>query len=99
MKIRCFVLSAAIALASVPSPAPAQAPNRPADRDAADSHTPATPAVPMNMEEPMDSAMMRQGMKKGDVKKAAAAKDAKMKKMLEMEEKAMPPMPPETRQR
>ena len=48
---------------------------------------------PMNMDEPMDSGMMKEGMMKGDVQKSAAKKDEKMKEMLEKEEASMPPMP------
>lgn len=48
---------------------------------------------PMNMDEPMESGMMKKGMMKGDVQKSAAKKDEKMKEMLEKEEETMPPMP------
>ena len=53
---------------------------------------------PMKMDEPMEGKMMREGMKKGEVKDSADKKDKKMKKMLEIEEKSMPPMPQQTPQ-
>jgi len=45
---------------------------------------------PMRMDEPMSGGMMKKGMKKGDVKKAAEGKEREMKEMLEKEEKSMP---------
>jgi hypothetical protein len=45
---------------------------------------------PMKMAEPMSGEMKREGMMKGDVKKAAGAKDAEMKPMMREEEKTMP---------
>jgi pentapeptide MXKDX repeat protein len=41
---------------------------------------------PMNMDEPMAGAMKKEGMKKGDVKKAAEKKDREMRKMMEKEQ-------------
>ena len=40
----------------------------------------------MNMDEPMAGEMKKEGMKKGDVKKAAEKKDSEMRKMLEKEQ-------------
>jgi len=58
-----------------------------------DSAAPAEITKPMKMDEPMAGGMMREGMKKGDVKDAADEKYEKMKKRLEEEEQSMPPMP------
>lgn len=41
------------------------------------------------MEEPMSTKMMREGMVKGDVSKAAEKKAQKMQPMIEREEKSM----------
>jgi hypothetical protein len=41
---------------------------------------------PMNMEEPMAGEMKKEGMKKGDVKKAAEKKDRELRKMIETEQ-------------
>ena len=43
---------------------------------------------PMNMDEPMAGEMKKEGMKKGDVKKAAEEKDAEFRKMLEKEQQS-----------
>ena len=43
---------------------------------------------PMNMDEPMAGAMKKEGMKKGDVKKAAEKKDREMRKMIEKEQQS-----------
>ena len=45
---------------------------------------------PMKMTEPMASEMKKEGMIKGDVKKAAEQKDAEMMPMMREEEKTMP---------
>jgi hypothetical protein len=45
---------------------------------------------PMPMNEPMQTGMKKEGMMKGDVKKAAAEKQAHMQDMMKDEEKAMP---------
>ena len=54
---------------------------------------------PMNMDEPMETGMMKKGMMKGDVSKSAENKDEKMKEMLEKEQETMPPMPAQTPQK
>ena len=41
---------------------------------------------PMNMDEPMAGGMKKEGMKKGDVKKAAEKKDRKMRRIIEKEQ-------------
>jgi len=51
----------------------------------------ARPAAKMKMDESMTTGMMKPGMKKGDVKKAATMKKKKMQPMLEDEQKSMPP--------
>lgn len=61
-------------------------------RDAA-GRAPAAVEMPMNMDEPMQGGMKKQGMMKDDVKKSAEKKDEKMKEMLEKEQESMPPMP------
>lgn len=43
----------------------------------------------MRMNEPMDTEMMKQGMKKGDVKDAADRRAQEMQPMMEQEEKSM----------
>ena len=48
------------------------------------------PAKKMKMNESMPTGMARQGMMKGEVKKAAEKKDKEMKPMMDQEEKAMP---------
>lgn len=58
---------------------------------------PAMVKQPMEMDEPMDTGMMKQGMKKGDVKKAAEKHKKVMDKMLKEEERSMPSNTPETR--
>lgn len=45
----------------------------------------------MKADEPMTTGMMKKGMKKGDVKRAAEKKAQKMQPMMEQEEKLMPP--------
>jgi uncharacterized membrane protein len=47
--------------------------------------TDAAPAKPMKMDEPMPIKMTKEGMKVGDVKKAAEKKDIEMKPMLDKE--------------
>lgn len=44
-----------------------------------------TPGKPMNMDDPMPIKMKKQGMKKGDVKKAAEKKEREMKAMMDKE--------------
>jgi hypothetical protein len=44
----------------------------------------------MKMTEPIANEMKKEGMIKGDVKKAAEQKDAEMKPMMREEEKTMP---------
>jgi hypothetical protein len=41
---------------------------------------------PMGMDEPMAGGMKKEGMTKGDVKKAAEKKDREMRKMMEKEQ-------------
>ena len=43
---------------------------------------------PMNMDEPMAGEMKKEGMKKGDVKKAAEKKDSEIRKMIEKEQQS-----------
>jgi hypothetical protein len=43
---------------------------------------------PMNMDEPMAGGMKKEGMKKGDVKKAAERKDREMRGMIEKEQQS-----------
>ncbi len=43
---------------------------------------------PMNMDEPMAGGMKKEGMKVGDVKKAAEKWDRKMRKMIEKEQQS-----------
>ncbi|MCX7143844.1 MAG: hypothetical protein NT123_22950 [Proteobacteria bacterium] len=43
---------------------------------------------PMNMDEPMAGEMKKEGMKKGDVKKAAEKKDGEIRKMIEKEQQS-----------
>jgi hypothetical protein len=45
---------------------------------------------PAKMNEPMETKMMKPGMKVGDVKKAAAKKERELKPMLEKESAAPP---------
>jgi hypothetical protein len=45
----------------------------------------AAPAKPMKMDEPMPIKMTKEGMKVGDVKKAAEKKDLEMKPILDKE--------------
>lgn len=52
---------------------------------------PAAPVPKMQMDAPMQGGMMKEGMKKGDVKRAAARKGRAMKPVMEREEKSMPP--------
>ncbi|WP_040395804.1 hypothetical protein [Aromatoleum toluclasticum] len=47
----------------------------------------------MKMDEPMETGMMKKGMMKGDVKKAADQKDRALQPMMEQEEKTMPAAP------
>jgi len=54
---------------------------------------PANESQPMKMDEPMTGEMMKKGMKKGDVKKAAEEKEREMKAKLEKEEQSMPQAP------
>ena len=49
---------------------------------------PAGAAEPMNPDMPMKGEMKKQGMKRGDVKKAAQKKRKKMDEMMERESKA-----------
>lgn len=61
---------------------------------AADRTAPVAPpgsGQKMKMDEPMATGMMKQGMRKGDVKRAAERKAKAMQPMMEEEEKAMPP--------
>jgi len=44
-----------------------------------------TPGKPMKMDDPMPIKMKKQGMKKGDVKKAAEKKEREMKAMMDKE--------------
>jgi hypothetical protein len=46
---------------------------------------------PMKMNQPMRGEMKKEGMMKGDVKKAAAKKQKDMKDVMEKEQQAMPP--------
>lgn len=48
----------------------------------------------MKAEQPMSTGMMKPGMKKGDVGKAAEQKTRKLEPMMEQEEKSMPPAKP-----
>jgi pentapeptide MXKDX repeat protein len=43
---------------------------------------------PMNMDEPMAGGMKKEGMKKGDVRKAAEKKDREMRKKIEKEQQS-----------
>jgi hypothetical protein len=43
----------------------------------------------MNTNEPMQTGMKKEGMMKGDVKKAAAEKQVQMQDMMKKEEKTM----------
>ncbi len=64
-----------------------------AEPPAISNWTPKAPAKvkqPMRMDEPMPIGMKREGMMKGDVKKAAEKKAAEMKPLMEREERAMP---------
>jgi len=54
---------------------------------------PANESQPMKMDEPMSGEMMKKGMKKGDVKKAAEEKEREMKAKLEKEEQSMQQTP------
>lgn len=47
----------------------------------------------MKMNEPMETGMMKKGMMKGDVKKAADQKDRTLQPMMEQQEKTMPAAP------
>lgn len=68
-------------------------PNALADDTAQNANAAATlPAKvqkPMKMDQPMPGEMKKEGMMKGDVKKAAAKKQRDMKDVMEKEEKAM----------
>jgi hypothetical protein len=44
----------------------------------------------MNMDQPMSTGMMKPGMTKGEVRKAAEEKARKLEPLMEREEKAMP---------
>lgn len=56
---------------------------------AAPAATPAKAKKPMKMDQPMPGEMKKEGMRKGDVSKAAAKKQRDMKDVMEKEEKAM----------
>lgn len=43
---------------------------------------------PMNMDEPMAGEMKKEGMKKGDVRKAAEKKDGEIRMMIEKEQQS-----------
>jgi hypothetical protein len=47
----------------------------------------------MKMDEPMETGMMKKGMTKGDVKKAAEEKARELQPMMEQEQKTMPADP------
>ncbi|BAL25598.1 hypothetical protein [Azoarcus sp. KH32C] len=47
----------------------------------------------MKTDEPMETGMMKKGMTKGDVKKAADEKARELQPMMEQEEKTMPAGP------
>ncbi|HJV24178.1 MAG TPA: hypothetical protein VJ673_00770 [Aromatoleum sp.] len=47
----------------------------------------------MKTDEPMETGMMKKGMTKGDVGKAAKEKEHELQPMMEQEERAMPPGP------
>lgn len=59
-------------------------------------HVPAQIKKPMNMDEPMQTGMMKKGMTKGDVKKSAETHAEKMKEVLKQEEESMPQTPART---
>lgn len=44
----------------------------------------------MKVNEPMETGMMKEGMTKGDVRKAAEKKDRELQPMMEQEERKMP---------
>lgn len=48
------------------------------------------PEKKMKMDEPMETGMMKEGMTKGDVKKAAERKKRELQPMMEQEERKMP---------
>lgn len=48
------------------------------------------PGKKMGMDEPMHTGMMKPGMRKGEVKRAATKKTQALRPMMEQEEKSMP---------
>ena len=79
---------ASLALISRAEDAPGKADALPAQSSAS---TPPAPIAkkPMKMDEPMAGEMKKQGMMKGDMKKAAENKEREMKGEMEKEEKGM----------
>ena len=51
------------------------------------------PAKAMDMDEPMSTGMMKEGMTKGSVRKAEKKMTQKMEPMLDEEQAVMPPSP------
>jgi hypothetical protein len=86
--IRVAVVGALSALVSLGSISDASA-----DDSAQNTSAASIPQVhkPMKMNQPMRGEMKKEGMMKGDVKKAAAKKQKDMKDVMEKEQKAMPP--------
>jgi hypothetical protein len=83
LAIRCaFPASAAACALALAAGAVASAADAPKSESAK--------SKPMNMDEPMAGGMKKEGMKVGDVKKAAAKWDRKMRKMIETEQQSGP---------
>jgi hypothetical protein len=95
MRITIFAVCAGLAWNASADQAQTPAAARDTPSQTQDAAVPAPIQVeqPMNMDEPMETGMMKPGMMKGDVKKSAEKKDEKMKEMLEKEQESMPPMP------
>jgi hypothetical protein len=81
-----FCVIAALGATSVPA---ADAAGEPPEKNG--QATKSKKKKPMKMTEPMPGEMKKEGMVKGDVKKAAKQKDAVMTPMMREEEKTMPP--------
>ena len=84
------ILTATLAAVLAASPVVSRAADdTPAPKDAPPAKAPAEATKPMKMKEPMAGGMKKDGMVKGDMKKAAEKKDRDMKPMMEKEEKDM----------
>jgi hypothetical protein len=84
-----IVATAAMTLLAAASMAEEPRAVDPAGASAAKPTPPSSTRKPMKMKEPMAGEMKKEGMAKGDVRKAAEEKEREMKPMMEKEEKSM----------